>query len=242
MEFKGFADMGVPEVPIVVARIFIVFMLDTELLEEGGIFAGLREKPVFRAVVDLDFRNKACLQAVFRGGEEVERTACILFTDDGPVFRFTAWCAEIVFHMTVSQAARMAVDGAIAARIAHGETEGTIAAHGKAANGAACAIRAGMERLFDEIGHFLSDVFAPFRALCVVGIETATAIRHDDDEWQTRDVAFNARTAHPDRMIVGKTMEKIEDRIRAFDIRIRQKDPCVDGFAEDVTKPVKIAE
>ena len=136
----------------------------------------------------------------------------------------------------------MAVDGAIAARIAHGETQSTIAAHGKAADSAACAIRAGMESLFDEIGHFLSDVFAPFRALCVVGIETTATVGHDDDERQTRDIAFDACTAHPDRMIVGKTMEEIEDRIRAFDIRIRQKDPCVDGFSKNVAEPVQIAE
>jgi hypothetical protein len=43
-------------------------------------------------------------------------------------------------------------------------------------------------------------------------------------------------------MVIGKTMEEIEDRIRAFDIRVRQKDPCVDGFTEDVAVPVQIAE
>ena len=136
----------------------------------------------------------------------------------------------------------MAVDGAIAARIAHGEAKGTVATHGKTADCAACAIRAGMEGFFDEIGHFLSDVFAPFRALGMVGIEAAATVGHDDDEWQTCDVAFNACTAHPDRMVVGETMEKIENRIWAFDIRVRQKDPCVDGFAEDVAVPVQIAE
>ena len=217
-------------------------MLDAELLEEGGIFAGLREEPVFGAVVDFDFRNETGLQAVFRGGEQVERAARVLFADHRPVFCFTAGRAEFIFHMAVGQAAGMAVDGAVAARIAHGEAQGAVAAHGEAADGAAVAVRAGVECLFDEIRQLLGDMFAPMRALGVVGVEAAAAVGHDDDERQPRDIAFDACAAHPDGVVVGEAMEEIEDGIRSFDIRVRQKDPCVDGFAEDVAEPVQIAE
>ena len=103
-------------------------------------------------------------------------------------------------------------------------------------------IRAGMERLFDEIRQLLGNMFAPMRALRMVGVEAAAAVGHDDDERQPRDIAFDARAAHPDGVVVGEAMEEIEDGIRSFDIRVRQKDPCVDSFAEDVAEPVQIAE
>ena len=241
MELDGFLDVGVPEVPGVVAGEFVVLVCDAVVVEELDVLSGLREEPVLGAVGELERGEESLLLALFGEGEEVEGAAGGIGAAHGVEFGLSSRGAGDVAFVAVGEASGEAVDGAVASGVAHGEPEGAVAAHGESADGASGGVGSGVEGVFDEVGEFLSDVGSPGGAVEVVGIEATSAVGHDDDEGEVTDIPFDAGVPHPDGVVVGESVEEVEDGEGALS-RLGDDGPGGDGLAEDLAFPVQFAE
>ena len=88
---------------------------------------------------------------------------------------------------------------------------------------------------------FLSDVGSPGGAVEVVGVEATSAVGHDDDEGEVTDIPFDASVPHPDGVVVGESVEEVEDGEGALS-GLGDDGPGGDGLAEDLAFPVQFAE
>jgi hypothetical protein len=89
-----------------------------------------------------------------------------------------------------------------------------IASHRQAPDHSPLPLRNRLKGAIHEADHIFEEVTLVGRPCDRVAVKAATAVRHHDDQRQAGDVALDARTACPGRVVVGETVEEIADRKR----------------------------
>src|SRR6185437_3202270 len=115
-------------------------------------------------------------------------------------------------HGTVAkdEGAGMADGGAEEVRELEGELDRAIAAHRESADAAAFAGGSGAKGGIDEGDEVAHERRLPGHADLGIAIESAAAVRHNDDKWEVGGVSLNAGAALPHRVIVREAMQEIE--------------------------------
>lgn len=206
-------NVFVPVRPIVGARKFSVFVRDIHFLQMLVKFAVLFDERITAATIDAKCGRFNAIAPRFEMRCKREN---IVFSADGSwsadARKFAFSFAPTVVCETIT--ARMSVGRREQIRVLEREFDGAISAHRKPADAASGAFGAGVERAVDEAdaivddGAFISETFGR------VAVKTASAVGHHDDERQHLRITPDAGFALPHAVIIGQTVQQVENGIR----------------------------
>jgi hypothetical protein len=99
-------------------------------------------------------------------------------------------------------------------RVFERQLDRAVASHRQAPDHPSMPLRHCVERAIHEADHIFKKVALIGWAGGRITVKAAAAVRHHDDQRQVGNVALDARTACPGRVVVGETVEEIADRKR----------------------------
>lgn len=166
------------------------------------------DEEVIDAAVDAEFGFGIDF---FGHGEEVVVSSLVVGAEDAAEL-----FAEVVIAsaVAVGEGHGSTVGGGRdeAVGVVEGEADASVAAHAESADGPAGF---GGEPAFDEFGKLFADGGGEFVAFDGVAVEASAAVGHDDEEGEAFDVAFDAGSASPDRVVVAEAVELEENVVGA---------------------------
>lgn len=115
---------------------------------------------------------------------------------------------------TAVQCAGVAVDRAVAVRVAEPQAHGAIAPHREATDRSTCAVGARMEGALDKGWQLPGDMAGIGRSLFVVGVEAPVSIGHRHNHGKRPGVALDPAVSAPRGAIIRQTMQEVEHRKR----------------------------
>lgn len=235
--------------PVVAAGVEMEFVGNAARAERfvQGYGAGVETEVIFRAAIKIDMQSGET-----RGSRDGQRI--ILFPESG-IERRAENIAENPRPGRLArigngnrgklfqQSRTMGAHGAEELRMAEGQVQSAIAAHGNPGNAAVGASGLRAIAFFDLGKKFLEKkILVTKAAVTGVYVEAGASIRRDDQKiaelTPLPEVLDKIESARMDEhlLVVAESMKKIEDRVAASFFRViagRQDDAVSDGMAED---------